>query len=401
MTVAIIGAGIQGCSAAVELSMRGVDVVLFERAGKPMEGASRWNEGKIHLGYIFANESGATAQALIRGAMVFHRKLTEYLGAAVPESERSEGFIYGVHRESLLAADDIAAHFSRVDALVSDALAAHGADYLGQRGVRRSTPLPPAAFPFDGEFVGHALQTGELAIDPHAVADRLADRVTAEPRITFVGGTTVSSLQRSADGSLRIVDATGFSHGPFRDVINASWESRLGLDRTLGYSPPRPWLHRYKLALHARGVAGASDVRSTTLMLGPFGDVVNLGAGRLYLSWYPVTRIGITTDLVPPDPEEILDAARRAAIAVEVVRMLATVHPALRSVALGPRQVTVRGGHIFAWGESDIGDVRSGLHQRHAVGIISDRGYHSIDTGKYAMAPLHAGIVADRITGDA
>ncbi len=61
--------------------------------------------------------------------------------------------------------------------------------------------------------------------------------------------------------------------------------------------------------------------------------------------------------------------------------------------------VSVKGGVIFAWGETDIDDPDSGLHERHAIGTRSSEGYHSIDTGKLTMAPLFAQVAADRVLG--
>lgn len=51
--VAVLGAGIMGCSVAIQLARRGFDVTVFDRETAPMAAASRWNEGKIHLGYIY------------------------------------------------------------------------------------------------------------------------------------------------------------------------------------------------------------------------------------------------------------------------------------------------------------------------------------------------------------
>jgi hypothetical protein len=57
----------------------------------------------------------------------------------------------------------------------------------------------------------------------------------------------------------------------------------------------------------------------------------------------------------------------------------------------------VAGGAIFALGETDIDDPESRLHERYKVGITSVGNYHSVDTGKYSLAPLLASRVADRI----
>ena len=48
--VAVLGAGILGSSLALFLARAGVRGTLFDKADRPMAAASRWTEGKIHLG---------------------------------------------------------------------------------------------------------------------------------------------------------------------------------------------------------------------------------------------------------------------------------------------------------------------------------------------------------------
>ena len=55
-TVAIVGAGLQGCCAAIAMAQAGWRVTLFEANPVLMDEASRWNEGKLHLGYVYAKD---------------------------------------------------------------------------------------------------------------------------------------------------------------------------------------------------------------------------------------------------------------------------------------------------------------------------------------------------------
>ena len=72
MHVAVLGAGIMGCSAALCLARRGANVTLLDAAPRPCGGASRWNEGKIHLGYLYAADpSLATARRLLDGGLAY------------------------------------------------------------------------------------------------------------------------------------------------------------------------------------------------------------------------------------------------------------------------------------------------------------------------------------------
>lgn len=401
MTVAVVGGGIQGCSVAVELALRHVPVVLFEGASRPMERASRWNEGKIHLGYIYANDpSLATAHTMVRGAMVFHRRMSRYLERPIRAAERSSAFVYGVHRNSMVSREIICSHIARVDRIIADELEQTDGDYLGERYLPKARPVSGDDTPFDPALVDTAIATPELAVDPHLLADALAERVLSDPLISVAAGCRIRRIGLSDDRIYRLEDGLGRVHGPFDCVVNASWESRLALDATIGLTPPFGWIHRYKLALHARSLEGYEAVGSVTITLGPFGDVVSFAGGRLYLSWYPATRIAVSSDIAPPEPEENLTDEMRTAVAGEVIEELSRLLPALRKRAPDPAQFDVRGGHIVAWGTSDINDPGSRLHQRHAVGVRSFDGYHSVDTGKYGLAPLHAAIVAQRIAGE-
>ena len=73
-----------GSSAALLLArQRGVRVTLFDRAAAPLEGASRRNEGKIHLGFVYANDpSRRTARVMMRGALCFAPLMRRWLGGA-------------------------------------------------------------------------------------------------------------------------------------------------------------------------------------------------------------------------------------------------------------------------------------------------------------------------------
>src|SRR5689334_14845935 len=55
--IAVLGGGMLGVCTALELAHRGRDVTLLEGAADVMQGASRWNEGKIHLGFLYAADA--------------------------------------------------------------------------------------------------------------------------------------------------------------------------------------------------------------------------------------------------------------------------------------------------------------------------------------------------------
>ena len=74
MRVAVLGAGLQGACVALELSVHGVEVDLYEKSDRCLSQTSSHNEGKMHLGYVYANDrSLRTARTMVRGSTVFQK----------------------------------------------------------------------------------------------------------------------------------------------------------------------------------------------------------------------------------------------------------------------------------------------------------------------------------------
>src|SRR5688572_13211108 len=104
--VAVLGAGIMGCSTALFLARRGIKVVVFDSEPAPFSGASRWNEGKIHLGYLYsASPSLDTARLMLPGGLAFKRLVEELIGRSIAPITSGEDDTYLVHRESVVGPD--------------------------------------------------------------------------------------------------------------------------------------------------------------------------------------------------------------------------------------------------------------------------------------------------------
>src|ERR1700712_2924410 len=113
MKVAVLGAGLQGACLAFELTRRGASVDVYDRHPAAVSGDSARNEGKIHLGYVYAADpSLRTARLMVRGALSFAPLLRGWLGAAFDEVPVSEPFNYLVHRDSLLGVGAVEEHLA-------------------------------------------------------------------------------------------------------------------------------------------------------------------------------------------------------------------------------------------------------------------------------------------------
>jgi hypothetical protein len=126
-------------------------------------------------------------------------------------------------------------------------------------------------------------------------------------------------------------------------------------------------------------------------MCGRFGDVVNFGNGRAYVSWYPACLRGWSSDVeVPASWDPInrgdLGPAEAEEITTRSLEALDTVIPGFRDCRID----SVAAGVIFSWGCTDIDDLASELHRRDDIGPEAHDGYITVNTGKLTSAPLFA-----------
>ncbi len=121
LRVGILGAGIMGCSLALLLARRGVRVTLIDQASAPFSGASRWNEGKIHLGFLYAGDpSLATARKLLPGGLAFRRIVEELVGRSIEPAISRADDIFLAHRDSIASAEAMGAYFANVGELIRE-----------------------------------------------------------------------------------------------------------------------------------------------------------------------------------------------------------------------------------------------------------------------------------------
>jgi len=248
---------------------------------------------------------------------------------------------------------------------------------------------------YDSDTVEAVFRTPEVGIDPEALAALVRARLDSDASIACRLGTRVRGVERSgAAFDVEFENGARPRRARYDQVVNALWDSRLAVDRTVGLEPPRPWLWRVKHYVRLR--AAKVNVPSSTIVLGAFGDVV---AHRrdVYLSGYPVGLQGRSTELEPPSWPSAADGGFGGKVREQILDGLAAVVPAITSLRCHAASGAVKYGVIFAWGETDIDDPDSELHERHAIGVRSVDGYHSIDTGKLTMAPRFAREAADRV----
>jgi glycine/D-amino acid oxidase-like deaminating enzyme len=402
--IAILGAGAAGVCTALELANRGYFVDLYDENDRAISRASLNNEGKIHLGLVYAKDrSLKSARTMILGAIHFRSCLSRWIDFDSILAHASTPFYYGVHTGTMMGVEDLERHYAHCKSLLEDACSATGLSYLGLDRTLQAEKLPTRQREsiVDGDHFPNLFRTSERAIDPRALGHALREAVHASPRIRFIPSARVSGIEWTRAGRLQISfrrDGEALTER-YDQVANTLWHGRLALDASLGLRPDRGWIFRFKAGGWINVPIGPESLPSLTIVLGPFGDLVNFERRGFYLNWYPIGLIGTSGELTPPNWEASLSPEQGRDLIRRSYDELIERCPALRHVEYSEGDVELCGGVIFAWGDTDIHDASSDLHTRYEIGIHSVKNYHSVNTGKFTMSPYLGYRTAERILG--
>jgi hypothetical protein len=293
--------------------------------------------------------------------------------------------------------DRILEVWTRLQASFDDRRRRGGAGYLGTQP-KRLWSVDAASDLFIDPML--AVSTRELALDMPRLRLCVREGLSRTDRLELLFGHDVRGVARTAAGfrldGMR-VDG-GIWHREADLVVNCLWEGRLAIDRQLGLVPARPWVYRLKYRLLGRLPARLGALPSLTLVLGRFGDLVNYGGGRVYLSWYSTCLRGWSSDVeVPAAWHQVCNGHvpmdERRSVVRETLQAFDAVVPGLAECQID----SVSAGVIFSWGQTDIDDPESELHRRHDVGPVAHDGYITVNTGKLTSAPLFARRVVDLV----
>ncbi|KPA23609.1 tRNA 5-methylaminomethyl-2-thiouridine biosynthesis bifunctional protein MnmC [Shimia sp. SK013] len=393
-SVAVLGAGIMGIATALQMARRGAKVCLFDQQSTLINGASRWNEGKIHLGYLYAgDQSGNSARAMLAAGLAFRPLIEDLIATSLAGHVTQHSDTYIVHPDSVVPPTAVAAHFAHVDDMISDqnTSGSLGAQHPTRR-LSRST--------LDQLSGGHGLdgfEVPEYSIDTQWLADRLTDAVEATQNIELILGARVDRATPTTSGMLgpwTVHTSDQISHGPFDVVVNALWEGRPVLDLALGLPVAEEGLHRFRKSLFVT-TKHPCDVPSRVFVVGPFGDLKNYDGTRFYVSWYPAGLLAQGEGIAPPSVEhdrsdqDIIDQTR-----TQIERLA----PDIAQVFQSASNIKVEGGWVYAQGRGRLDQASASIHRRDKYGIVQTGDYISVDTGKYSVAPFMAHRIATMIT---
>lgn len=399
--VAVLGSGIMGSSTALLLADSGFEVTVYDMADRPFSAASCWNEGKIHLGFLYsADPSLNTAREVIPGGLAFKPLVEKMTGCSLADATTRTEDTYLCHRDSVVSPDAMWDYAKRVAELVRER--PDSAEYLVDVSECRVEKLSARELGqlTDSPELQSGIRVPEHSVATTWVADRFIDALVAQPQIELRLNTRVEAVAPLSANDLHstwcVQTETGVSD-PYDFVVNALWEGRLAVDRSAGLTIGSGWSNRYRMSVFLR-TAYDVDAPSAVIATGPFGDIKNYNNRDFYLSWYPAGLLVESSELLASPPPE-MSAALEHEIASSIISELSNFFPAVGDLKAAVANMELRGGWVFAVGRGQLSDPKSTLHCRDDFGIRRAGCYFSVDTGKYSCAPWLASRVAGAIAG--
>ncbi len=375
-TIGVVGGGIMGCLGALALVRAGWRVVLFERKPELMAGASRGNEGKVHLGYTYGlDPTGATRDVMFRYGSVFEESLTRIIGQSDDRLFLNRRQYYAVHRDSSLKGDGVAEHMHALGGMLTE-IGSPG----GEPAVRRL-----GATERDAQFsdlIEDVWEVAEGTVDCQVLGQLVRAAVAADPRIEVQTNVSVGSI--SNDETPRIRDDGDRHLGTFSAVVNAAWDGMPRLERAAG-APLPDYCLRAKAGFIARMSGDVPELPVTTVY-GTFGDVVPQAEGRAYVSWYPACLMDFTTE-VGTGADWYDGLSQRFDYEGAFARSIAAFAQMIPGFAAEPVPERILGGPILAVAVTDIPDPNSKLHRRNMFGLHRRGNVIAVDTGKLTCGP--------------
>ncbi|QDT90488.1 NAD(P)/FAD-dependent oxidoreductase [Gimesia algae] len=392
--IVVLGAGLQGTCVALALAHRGHPVTLIEALQSPLQASSLRNEGKIHLGFVYAlDQSGRTQHKMLEGALSFSPLLDRWCGELPWQEWRSDAFHYAVMPDSIATIEELEHSYETLRNKVSD-FSQHELckpSYLGQQLTwlwRRSPESNLAQFNQELNLTG-LIQTQELAIDPLQLSTRLGQQLNSHPIIEIRYGVGVEGAERRNGGFRLHLNSNGAAEILDADLVaNCTWSDRVRIDATLGIPyDPSTLCYRVKHSIMARQKPNSRPLIPVTMVQGPYGDVVPRRNRQIYISWYPECRTYFGK--LPPR-QSFEDTQTAQAVAERSLAALQKILPGLRNASI----VSSAAGVIVAQGSTDIEDPQSTLHRRDHFGATTYEGWWTVDTGKLTNAPQLGEITA-------
>ena len=395
--ITILGGGLQGVSVALALANRGYSCEIIEQKPRLLAAASYGNEGKIHLGLVYAlDKTLKTGQKMLQGAYSFAPLLDKWCAPLPWAKWRSKGFLYGVMPDSLSSAEELRFYYEQLKQAkcnIRDELPVTPS-YIGfePRWFWKDsfiTPMPDTKIAVPTTFI----ETEEVAVDTILLTKQIEKIVNAISKISVRCNSYIERCEKISDGfRIYVKEHDNSLTIDSNIVVNCTWNDRYRIDQHVGFQEQTDnFSYRVKYRVIVQPRINLANEHPVTMVQGPYGDMTPYRNGLVYLSWYPLCRTYFNSK---PPSEEIYCHDGLRSIAHNTLARFEELFPMLDGAIIKSCTPCT----IVARGDTDVDDPESSLHRRDDTGPIGGNGWWSVNTGKLTTAPLYGEMAASKLS---
>lgn len=377
--IIIIGAGIGGCYAALELANAGYKVILIEKKGELLSGSSDDAPCRLGLGFHYIDID--TAKMYLRATINVLKQYPHFVIAEdKPVTHHCRRGRYFVVKDSQFELDQIyQLHRELRQEYVRLVKEDPSNEVVGPPDIfTQVLPVSDYQDNINADLVVAAFETAEQTLDWPKFKKHLVQLIESNENIRVYKNTEVTNATHNETGGFEISTITKLqdnsTHRQFKTdyVVNASWENIEEINATAGFvmSPRDTRTNRTKALAYVQLPKTLEKINSMFFCFGPHCSLTNIGNGYAYISYEPVTNVEATTDLhVSAFSKRLLDDGatqeEKMQYGQKILDGVAYYIPAMKDAKI----IDTRFGNVRTLGEVDIYSSNSDFHRRNHLAI--------------------------------
>lgn len=410
-SVAIIGGGLAGCLAAIELAKKGRHVCLIEAKDGLLEGTSNVTPGRMGLGFHYIHEE--TGIVYLRSTIEFVKKYKDsvhllMIGGDKPENHPLRRGRYFITEDSLFPKEKILATYARLQNEYRRLCEEDISNKVFGEPDSFFVILDPSEYKSDvSNKIVCGVETPEHLLNWPLFKEFVLDEIGKNTSIEVLTGEEVRKVGFDAETNQHVLTCYNRENEKFdvevhsQFVVNSTWEHVEEITQAAGFLPVKgkggnsrkelnqekqsatkniERTNRLKILVEVKLPESLKSAHSMFFCMGPHCMFSNIGNGHGMLTYAPVTNFKQSSAVsVPKDislflnfnGDDELDESTLASVSDYGHKIIAGVSayiPEMEKAEL----LSVRFGIVVTRGTVDIFDHNSDFHIRNYNGIMSD-----------------------------
>ena len=400
-SVAIIGGGLAGCLAAIELAEKGHRVCLIEAKDGLLEGTSNVTPGRMGLGFHYIHEE--TGIIYLRSTIEFVKKYKDsvhplMIGGDQVENHPLRRGRYFITDNSLFSKEKILGTYARLQEEYRRLCEEDVSNKVFGEPDSFFVILDPSEYKSDvSDKIVCGIETPEHLLNWPLFKEFVLDEIEKNTNIEILTGEEVRKVGFDAETNRHVL--TCYNRGSRRFdcavhsqfIVNSTWERVEEITQAAGFLPVkrkeehmalhnRERTNRLKILVEVKLPESLINSHSMFFCMGPHCMFSNIGGGRGMLTYAPVTNFRQSSAIsVPKDialflnfnGDDELDDSTLALVSKYGHKIIAGVSAYIPEMSAA-ELVSVRFGIVVTKGSVDIFDHNSDFHIRNYNGIMSD-----------------------------